>query len=75
MPHEFDGKKYEKASAHQKEWGTKLIAELGLQGTERVLDLGCGDGALTAKIAALLPHGEALGIVASRSMIDVAWQK
>jgi trans-aconitate methyltransferase len=24
---EFDGKKYEKASAHQKEWGTKLIAD------------------------------------------------
>lgn len=75
MPHEFDGKKYEKASTHQKEWGAKLIAELGLQGTERVLDLGCGDGALTAKIAALLPHGEALGIDASQGMIDVAKQK
>jgi len=40
MTHEFDGKKYEKASAHQKEWGTKLIAELDLQGTEQILDLG-----------------------------------
>jgi trans-aconitate 2-methyltransferase len=75
MAHEFDGKKYEKASAHQKQWGTKLIAELGLRGTERVLDLGCGDGALTAQIAALLPHGEVLGIDASRGMIDVAMQK
>lgn len=26
MTHEFDGKKYEKASAHQQEWGSKLIA-------------------------------------------------
>ena len=43
MAHEFDGKKYEKASAHQKEWGTKLIAELNLKGNEKVLDLGCGD--------------------------------
>jgi len=25
MAYEFDGKKYEKASAHQKEWGSKLI--------------------------------------------------
>lgn len=65
MTHEFDGKKYEKASTHQREWGTKLIAELGLQGTERVLDLGCGDGTLTAQIAALLPRGEAVGIDAS----------
>jgi len=75
MPHEFDGKKYEKASTHQKEWGMKLIAELGLRGTERVLDLGCGDGALTAQIAAHLPRGKALGIDASEGMIDVARQK
>ena len=72
MTHEFDGKKYEKASAHQKEWGRKLIAELNLQGTERVLDLGCGDGTLTAQIADLVPAGEVVGIDASRGMIDVA---
>jgi trans-aconitate 2-methyltransferase len=48
MAHEFDGKKYTAASAHQKEWGAKLIEELRISGTERILDLGCGDGALTA---------------------------
>jgi len=26
MAQEFDGKKYERASAHQKEWGAKLTA-------------------------------------------------
>ena len=75
MTHEFDGKKYEKASDHQKEWGTKLIAELGLQGTERVLDLGCGDGALTIQIAELVPDGEVVGIDASQGMIDAARPK
>ena len=44
MTHEFDGKKYERASTHQKEWGVKLITELGLKGAESILDLGCGDG-------------------------------
>ena len=44
MAHEFDEKKYEKASSHQKEWGAKLVSELVLNGNERVLDLGCGDG-------------------------------
>jgi trans-aconitate methyltransferase len=75
MTHEFDGKKYEKASDHQKEWGTRLIAELNLKGSERVLDLGCGDGSITAQIAALLPEGEVLGIDASAGMIDAALPK
>jgi trans-aconitate methyltransferase len=75
MTHEFDGKKYEKASTHQKEWGNKLIAELGLKGNERVLDLGCGDGTLTAQIAELLPEGEVVGVDASQGMIDVAATK
>jgi len=56
VTHEFDGKKYLKASDHQREWGTRLIAELNLKGFERVLDLSCGDGAITAQIAALLPE-------------------
>ncbi len=75
MTHEFDGKKYEKASAHQREWGTKLIAELGLSGSEAVLDLGCGDGTLTAQIADLLPYDEVMGIDASQGMIDAARPK
>jgi trans-aconitate 2-methyltransferase len=75
MTHEFDGKKYEKASAHQKEWGAKLITELDLFGTERVLDLGCGDGTLTARIADLVPDGEVVGIDASKGMIDAARPK
>ncbi len=75
MTHEFDGKKYEKASDHQKEWGNRLIAELELNGCEQLLDLGCGDGSLTSKIAELLPEGDVLGIDASQGMIDTALSK
>lgn len=75
MAHEFDGQKYEKASAHQREWGVRLIRELGLKGTERVLDLGCGDGALTVQIAELLPAGEVVGVDASQGMIETALAK
>jgi len=75
MTYEFDGKQYEKASAHQKEWGAKLIEGLQLNGTERVLDLGCGDGALTAQIADLVPVGEVVGIDASVGMIEAARPK
>jgi trans-aconitate 2-methyltransferase len=75
MAYEFDGRKYESASAHQKEWGMKIIEELGLRETEAVLDLGCGDGTLTARIAGLVPRGEVVGIDASQGMIDVARKK
>jgi trans-aconitate 2-methyltransferase len=75
MTHEFDGKKYEKASAHQREWGVRLISELNLKGTEHVLDLGCGDGTVTGQLADLVPDGEVLGIDASQGMIDAALPK
>jgi trans-aconitate 2-methyltransferase len=75
MTHEFEGRKYEQASKHQKEWGERLIEELDLQGSERILDLGCGDGTLTAQISTLVPNGEVLGIDASQGMIEVARQK
>jgi len=75
MAYEFDGKKYEQASTHQKEWGAKLIAELELKGGESVLDLGCGDGSLSLQIAEFLPKGSVLGIDASQGMIDAALPK
>jgi trans-aconitate methyltransferase len=72
MPHEFNGEEYKKASTHQKEWGNKIISELNLKGNERILDLGCGDGTLTAELASLVPDGHVLGIDASRGMAEVA---
>ena len=72
MPFEFDAEKYSQASAHQKEWGDRLIAELDLRGDERVLDLGCGEGAVTAQLAEHVPRGSVVGIDASQTMIAAA---
>lgn len=72
MSYEFDGNKYRQASSHQKEWGTKLIEELKLLGGERILDLGCGDGALSAQLAGLVPFGHVVGMDASQGMLDAA---
>jgi trans-aconitate methyltransferase len=72
MTYEFDGEEYRKASAHQKEWGDRLIQSLDLKGDERVLDLGCGDGELTARLALRVPQGSVLGIDASQGMIAAA---
>lgn len=69
---EFNGEKYAQASRHQREWGNTLISGLRLKGDELVLDLGCGDGALTEQLALLVPNGSVLGIDASRGMIETA---
>jgi trans-aconitate 2-methyltransferase len=75
MPFEFDGEKYRKASAHQKEWGQKIISEFTFKGDEHILDLGSGDGVLTTFLADLVPKGYVLGIDSSQGMIDTAKQQ
>ncbi|MBD5506698.1 MAG: methyltransferase domain-containing protein [Lachnospiraceae bacterium] len=70
--YEFDGEKYKIASTPQKEWGQSLISEISLQGNEKILDLGCGDGYLTEQLALLVPNGKVLGIDASVGMIQTA---
>jgi trans-aconitate 2-methyltransferase len=72
MPHEFNGQEYKKASSVQKKWGNDIISEFKLKGNERILDLGCGDGVLTARLAALAPQGRVLGIDSSQGMLNEA---
>ena len=73
-PLDFDAVKYRSASAHQKQWGHTVISGLVLRGDETILDLGCGDGLLTAQLAGFVPHGCVLGIDASPDMISHASQ-
>lgn len=39
-----------------------ILSHLGLRGDERVLDLGCGRGAVLLMAARLLPRGKAVGV-------------
>src|SRR5262245_51153199 len=75
MSFEFDAQYYQRASAHQQEWGLRLIAELNLQGHERILDVGSGDGSLTRQLAAGVPRGSVLGLDASAQMVEAARTK
>ncbi len=68
----WDAEDYRAYSTQQKKWGRELIAKMGLKGEEHVLDIGCGDGELTAEIAALVPRGRVLGIDSSPEMIELA---
>ena len=63
---------YASNSSVQQTWARELIARLKLCGDERILDVGCGDGKVTAEIARSLPHGSAVGVDASPQMIEFA---
>ena len=59
---------YHKSSPAQQVWAQELIAKLRLSGNELVLDIGCGDGKVTAEIAANLLTGSVTGIDNSPDM-------
>ncbi|HZI33331.1 MAG TPA: methyltransferase domain-containing protein [Candidatus Binatia bacterium] len=63
---------YAANSVVQQSWARELIARLDLRGTEHVLDVGCGDGKVTAEIARALPRGSVVGTDASAEMIAFA---
>ena len=63
---------YHKHSSEQQKWARELIGKLALRGDERVLDIGCGDGKVTAEIAAAVPRGSVLGVDVSADMVEFA---
>jgi trans-aconitate 2-methyltransferase len=69
---DWDGLSYRKVSALQMWVATQSLAGVAMAGDERVLDVGCGDGRITAAIADQLPDGSILGIDPSPRMIAAA---
>jgi len=47
----------------------ELRQNLNLQGKESVLDVGCGDGKITADFARLLPRSRVTGVDSSPEML------
>ena len=60
---------YAKNSSAQLQWAEELIAKLALKGSESVVDIGCGDGKITARLARIVRNGYVIGIDSSESMI------
>jgi trans-aconitate 2-methyltransferase len=63
---------YAANSVVQQNWARELIAKLDLRGDEHILDVGCGDGKVTAEIARAVPRGSVTGADASPQMIEFA---
>ncbi len=68
----WDAVDYVQHSSLQEAMAAEVMALLQLHGNEHVLDVGCGDGRLTARIAERLPKGNVLGVDASPDMVSFA---
>jgi trans-aconitate 2-methyltransferase len=69
---EWNAAAYVQRSSLQEAMAAEVLALLRLDGNERVLDIGCGDGRVTSEIARRLPHGSVVGVDASHDMITFA---
>jgi len=70
--HKWNPADYARHSAAQLVWARELVARLKLRGDESVLDIGSGDGKVSAEIAAALPEGRVVGLDGSQEMIEFA---
>jgi trans-aconitate 2-methyltransferase len=68
----WDAEEYARHSAAQQEWALELVEKLDLAGRESVLDLGCGDGKITAEIARRVPGGRVVGVDSSEEMLRLS---
>ena len=69
---EWNADGYARISGLQETMAHEALALLSLQGTEQVLDVGCGQGKITAQIAARVPRGAVVGVDPSHDMIAFA---
>jgi len=69
---EWDAAAYARRSGLQQVMAEEVLALLQVEGSERVLDVGCGDGKITAEVAARVPRGTVVGVDASQDMIAFA---
>lgn len=68
----WNPEEYARQSASQEKWAKELLPLLQLKEAEHVLDIGSGDGKVTALIAQHVPKGQVLGLDSSPEMVDFA---
>ena len=71
---DWSGRDYSRVSSLQRTVAAETLAELVVDGSEWVLDVGCCDGFLTREIADRHPRGCIIGVDASPRMVATARQ-
>lgn len=71
----WDANGYHKHSSIQHKAANELLSEINFNGNESILDIGCGDGKITASLLNFVPNGSVLGVDLSPEMIQFAAEK
>jgi len=71
----WSGAEYDRLSTPMEAMGREVLDRLVLEGSETVIDAGCGSGRVTEALVARLPHGRVIGVDVSASMIDAARER
>ncbi len=69
---DWDAKFYKKQARLQEDAVMRILKQISFNGDECVLDIGCGDGKITKRIAEMVPKGKVIGIDPSKEMIREA---
>ncbi len=67
---EWDAATYDSLDLPHKRWGRDALERLQLQGTETVLELGCGSGRDTERLLEAVPNGRVVALDGSHQMLD-----
>lgn len=68
----WKGDEYAKNSDSQQASAEDFLKGVPFKGTENILDVGCGDGKITAAMARAVPKGSVIGVDISPSMVQTA---
>lgn len=69
---DLDAKHYRDHSQLQYAFAQEALKTLALRGDETILDVGCGDGKITAQLAGMVSRGRVIGVDKSEAMVAFA---
>lgn len=72
LQEDWKAEEYYLNSSSQKNAAADLMRYVTIKENGRILDVGCGDGKITAEIAAKVPNGFVIGVDISPAMIEFA---
>ena len=69
---DWEAERYHRLSDPQREWGRRVLGRLAPLPGERILDIGCGTGRLTAELMAAVGQGLVVALDRSEAMLREA---